>query len=317
MSKNFNLKVNGVELKSNTIYKIAPKKDDNAPDAFRKHDTSKLLVNGVSEGAPCVFNVEQGVWDTGFFPESPCYRGWKSEDIEKAVAARVEYIKKPFELLRGKEVLSHTDDNTFWDSFAASNLWNGRMMDTKQPKHLLELYIASLHRYICTKEYQNQYEYLNASYTVINRDKDVSVAEERKKIKAEALKEYFKMSTSNPGKALEVLRYVGLPHTGDEDATTSIMMDYLDNKKEGHNNSVRLLETLKKAGNNFGYYQINMYTQLADLYQKGVIKKDGGTFSLNNIEIGTDLKAASLSISQSSDKELKELIKAETIRLEA
>jgi hypothetical protein len=263
-----------------------------------------------------VFNVEQGIWDTGFFPNSPCYRGVPKDQVEELVAQRVKHIKKPMEELVGEGRLDHKDTkDSFWLTFGRSNLRTGGYFRTNEPRELLELYIALLHGYVCSKEEQNHPMKRNASYVVIDKNKDISVQEERKQKKAEALKGYFKLAAKEESKSQEVLRYLGLPYTGDEDALSSIVMDYVDHGKEGHNNAERLLATIKKANHNLGYHEINLYCQLSDLFKQGAIKKEGSEYYFKNISLGLDLKAASMKIAK--DKELKELIKQEILALEA
>lgn len=316
MSDKFEIEVGGVTLRSGAIYKIGPKEDTDAPEVYRKHGTSKLLVVGISEGAPCVFDVQQGVWDTGFYINSPCYRGLPKEEVEVLVAERVKHIKEPFEELVGEGKLSHYDTkDSFWLDFGRSNIATDKYFRTSDPKELLELYIALLHGYVCSKEEQNSPFKRNASYVVIDKNKDIGIQEERKQKKADALKEYFKLSAKEEQKGKDVLRYLGLPYSGDESALSSVVMDYVDNKKEGHKNAERLLATVKMANNNLQYYEINLYCQLSDLFKKGVIRKEGSEYYLKNTSLGLDLKAAAKKISKDSD--LKETIKEEMLALEA
>ena len=316
MSEGFNIEVGGVTIKNDAIYKIGPKKDDDAPEAYRKLGTSKLLVEGITEGAPCVFNVEQGVWDTGFYENSPCYRGIDKDKVKVLVAERVKHIKEPMEELIGEGKLTHHDTkDSFWLTFGMANLRTNGYFRTSQPKELLGLYIALLHGYVCSKEDQNHPMKRNATYTIIDKNKDISVQEDRKQKKAKALREFFTLSAKDQGKAKEVLRYIGLPYSGDEEALSAIVMDFVDNQKEGHNNAERLLKTVEKASHNLGYHEINLYTQLSDLYKQGVIKREGGEYLLRNVPLGLDLKAASMKIAK--DKELKEIVKYEMLALEA
>lgn len=314
MSKDFTIKVNGVEIKPDSLYQIIPKKDDDAPDYYTKNGTSKLLMQGITDGAPCLFDSNLNVWDTGFYENSPCYRGWSGTDIKTQVEALKKHIVEPFEALRGKGTLSHLDTkDSFWLSYASSNIYNGKVFNTAKPDDLLELYIALLGKHVCSKKDENSPFQKKAKYLVENKDAVVGVREERQRFKAEAIASVFKLKEVNKEKLKEVLTYLGLPAT-DDDGLVSVVMDYVENSKEGHNNSKRLVETINKVNSKSGAIEINIYGQLLELFRKGSISKVGSEYFLGEDSIGLDLKSAALTIKKS--KPLQEKLKKELVKLE-
>lgn len=307
-------KVNGLELKTDSLYQIMPKKDDDAPEYYTKNGTSKLLMQGISAGAPCLYDQRTKSWDTGFHEKSPCYRGWKSQDVVNQVKALQKHIVEPFEELREEGTLSHKDTkDSFWLSFGASNLWNGRILNTNNPEELLELYIAALHGHICTRDKQNDPRYKGASYTIENKDAVVGVREERKKKRAEAITSFGKLLETNKDSLKEVMLYLGLPST-DDDGLLSVVMDYVENPSQGHNNAERLLDTIKKASTKTGAQEINIYSQLHTLFKKGVIRRISSEYYLDDNSLGMDLKSAAAKVKKS--KPLKDILAAEIVKLE-
>jgi len=316
MSKEFSFKINDIEIKSSSIYEIVPKKDDDAPEHLRKHGTSKLLLSGVTDGAPCRFDEVSGIWDTGFHENSPCYRGWKDQDKQNLIKVLRENIVQPIEELKGEGILSHLDKkDSFWLTFGMASLKNGRLLNTSNPLHLLELYIMAHTKKVAPKgDQENNPMYLSARYSIINKEKSVSVREERKLKKAEAINSFFNLKTTDKNKLEEVLNYLGFRSTSEE-AITSVVMDYIENPKEGHNNAVRLLDTIKKANSDSGYKEINTFTQLSDLFKKGVIKKVSSEYFLGDKSLGMDLKSASIKVSKTA--ELKKRLREEMLKTEA
>lgn len=292
--------VNGVSFKKNTLYEIRPKKDDNAPEAFIKHNTTKLLVNGISQGAPCIFRNK--VWDTGFYEDSPCYFGHDKDKVKDLVSKLNKYIVKPYKDQYGIE-LSHIDKpDSFWLSFGASNLYTGRMLNTEKVDELLELYIAVLHKHVATKEQENNPMYLRASYTVVDKAEVVEVSQERAKNRVKALTKFMSLHDSKKSIAEQVLNYIGLPSMSDSMIET-VIDDYVRDPKQGHNNAVRLIEVINKTESPRGIAELNMYGNLSILLKSGKLQKTNQRYYFDGEELGTDLKriAANMATTKKDD----------------
>ena len=95
MTKNdFTIKVPGIdfEIKSNTIYTVKPKVDPKAPDGFRNHGTTKVIHPAVGDTVTAPFDVAMGVWDTGFYPHSPCLRAMSEREREEHLKNIKKYL---------------------------------------------------------------------------------------------------------------------------------------------------------------------------------------------------------------------------------
>lgn len=137
--------VNNLDIKSNSIYKIENKPDMNAPSGYREMGTTKLPSEGIGNSVPCRFvvndhNTGKGVYDTGLYIGSPCFKGKGEKEQERVVADLREHIVKPYEALHGMAILDHKN-LSFWDNFSV-DLWEGRFFNTSNVEDLLDLYIA-------------------------------------------------------------------------------------------------------------------------------------------------------------------------------
>lgn len=303
--KEFSFTVNGIEIKSDSLYQVVPKPDLNAPDGFVKWGTSKLLMNGVKESAPCSFNDYKRVWDTGFYQESPCYVGMPVNDVKVKVGALVENIFQPYENLMGAGTLDHRQSNNeFWDSFGG-DLYNGKVYNTSDPKELLELYMAILHFNVVKPEDKSQHFAAKAKYCIVNKDSVTTLKEEKAFNKAEAIGNFYTLVNNNKEYLLHILEYIGVISTRklEDRVLTNIVMEFLEDKKQGANNIKRFIETVKKATNPKGKEQLKVFSWLTELRRKRLITEQYGELYLDESVLGGNLKDATVKVI--ADKDLK------------
>lgn len=301
----FSFQINGIEIKSNSLYQIVPKPDLNAPDGFVKWGTSKLLQNGIKESAPCFFDDRKQVWDTGFYKESPCYIGMSKTDVETKVEALNEYIVAPFEELMGEGTLDHKkSNNAFWDGFGG-DLYNGKVYKTSDPKELLELYMAILHFNVVKPEDKSKPFAKKASYAVVNKEAVTSLKEQRNADKAEAIGTYYTLLNNNKKQLLNVLEFISLVSNRKlEDKTlTSIVMEFFEEKKQGTNNIKRFLEVAKKVNTPKGKEELNVFASLTALRRARKITEEYGELYLDGTLLGGNLRDATVKVI--ADKDLK------------
>lgn len=301
----FSFKINGIEIKSDSLYQVVPKPDLNAPDGFVKWETSKLLMNGIKESAPCNFNEYKKVWDTGFYSESPCYAGMPKSDVQTKVDILIESVRAPYEDLMGEGALDHKQSNNeFWDSFGG-DLYNGKVYNTSDPKELLELYMAILHLNVVKPEDKSKHFASKAKYCIVNKDSVTSLKEEKSFNKAEAIGNFYTLLNNNKKQLLNVLEFIGVisSRTLEDRVLTNIVMEFFEDKKQGANNIKRFIETHKKTLNPKGKEELNVFAWLTELRRKRIITEEYGELYLDGSVLGGNLKDATVRVI--TDKDLK------------
>lgn len=306
MSKEkFSIEINGITIKGDTLYQVIPKVDLNAPDGFVSNGTSKLLMDGIDEGAPCAFNEYQKVWDTGFYVKSPCYAGKKVSDVEILVAELQEHIVKPFEEFHGENALDHkASNNPFWDNFGGK-LRNGKVFNTNKPKDLVELYIAILHNWVASPEGKSQN--LKASYCIVNKEAATSVKEQRQGEKLEGIGNYYTMLNNNREELLDILEYNTIisDRKMDDKTLTGVVMTLFEDPKEGFNSIKRFVEAVKRNKFPKSREEFSIHSSLTELRRKRKITQQYGELYFGDELLGSNLKDATARVMKDKDLKIK------------
>ena len=107
--------IDGFKVMPESNYIIKNKTDYDAPSAFVKVGTTKLPSAGVGESFQCRYvrtSRDTGVWDTGFYEQSPCYSHLKPGEKELAVKKLMKNVVEPYEAYTGiTGQLAHTNDD--------------------------------------------------------------------------------------------------------------------------------------------------------------------------------------------------------------
>ena len=169
-TKDWEIKINGITLKSNTIYEVKPKYDADANIGFKKNNTSKLLSKGTAESLCIPFNEQRQLWDTGLEESSPRYLNWNISEVKTLVASLKNAIADPFESTREEGVLSNKEKNKFWDTYTV-DIYVGRLFNTKNEKDALDLYLAVANYMVTEKNNKENKkpDSIKAHYDIENR----------------------------------------------------------------------------------------------------------------------------------------------------
>jgi len=305
--KGFSLEINGIEIKSDTLYQVIPKPDLDAPDGFIKYETSKLLMKGIKESAPCHFDDNKRVWDTGFYPTSPCYEGMNREDINTKVEALVSNIVEPYESIMGENILDYRQSNNeFWDNFGG-DIYNGKVFNTKDQKDALELYIAVLNMHVVRPEDKSKPFASKAKYCIVNKEAAVSLKEQKQYEKAEAIGNFYTLLHNNKELLFNILEYIGVISNRklDDKTITGIVMEFLEDKKSGSNNIKRFLEAKKQSNTPKGKQEFETFAILTQLRRSRVITEEYGELYLNGTVLGGNLKDATARVIKDKDLKIK------------
>jgi len=309
MKKDFEIKIPGMDfvIKSNTIYTVIPKPDPNAPDGFKEHGTTKLIHPDVTQTVAAPFDVDMGVWDTGFYPYSPCLKGMTEKEKEEHVKQVTELIVKPVEQIKGEGILDHSAKNNFFDDFPIA-LYNKVSFNTAEPMQLLMLYLVILGRELAPKEFSSQPQFKKAAYQVVNREKEISNKQQIEIDKGRAIGEFYSLLKSNKEKLGIILSYLGISTTSmqDEDTFITVFQRFLNDKQDGYRNSKIFLDTLNKFSSKDGEEELYIYRALNQLYDKGEIKSFKQEFFLKDHNLGNSIKHAAMYVSSKPD--IKKLI---------
>lgn len=309
MKTDFEIKVPGTDfvIKSNTIYTVIPKPDPNAPDGFKEHGTTKLIHPDITNTVAAPFDVDMGVWDTGFYEYSPCLRGMTQDEKIAHVKNVQEHIVDKIEQIKGKGTLDHSAKNNFYDDFPIT-LYNKMAFNTADPAQLLMLYLAILGKELAPKELSGHPMFKKADYQVVNREREISNKQQIEIDKSRAIGEFYGLLKSDNKKLSILLNYLGISRTviEDEDTFITVFTRFLEDKEDGYRNSSIFLKTLEKFSTKEGEEELYIFKSLNDLLDKGVLKVFKQEYFLGDHNLGNSIKHAAMYAS--AKPEIKKLI---------
>lgn len=298
-TNDFTIKVPRInfEIKANTIYTVKPKVDPKAPDGFRKHGTTKIIHPSVGDTITAPFDVAMGVWDTGFYEFSPCLRGMSPREIKDHLENVQKHLVEPVEAIKGKDVLRHNADNTFYDEYVIT-LTNKMAFNTAEPLQRLALYLAVLSYQLTPEEEEGNRLFKHSAFVVVNRDKAISAKDKTKIDSGKAMGEFYYLLKQDKPKLLSILKYLGISNTTIQDTDTFITVfdRFLNDKQDGYRNGNIFLEHIEKFNTEEGEKELNVFTLLNKLYDKGVVKVKKREFYFKDHNIGNSLKHAAAKV---------------------
>lgn len=301
----FKVTVHGFEIKSNTIYQVVPKPDEDAPDGFRRERTTKMLSPRISESVGCVKNPNTNTWDTGFYLYSPCYKHVPMEERELKVKNVVENIKDPIENIYGGGDRLNQNNDEFWDDYSFE-IANKTIFNTAEPRDLLNLYMGVLHGTLAPKDKASTEQFRGAMYCVVNKNEVIDRKLSKDLNYNKAVGSFYAMMENDKPGLIGILNFIGLPATIDTDEVTlnNSVTNYLKNKQSGDQNTEIFLETFNYAKTESGKREIQIYQDLKELAKKGIIRKEGTEYRLGETNLGTSFKVAAKTVS--NDPKLQE-----------
>lgn len=307
------IEVNGLLIKADTLYKVDNKLDMDAPDGFIKEGTSKIPSEGVSNVITCRYveiNDREGVYDTGFYAGSPCYRGKSDAEQKSIISTLKKYIVKPFEDFYGKpDILSHLNLE-FWDNYTVE-LFAGRVFNTNDPKDLLDLYISLRSFDLTPVGQEGNPAFSRADYTVKDSDSSLSVAKQRALDRMDAITNFGILVKEDPKmashllKALEALRPNMSMDARELKITLTMWLDKAVTNPDRFNSFYSKLETES------GKDEIVLLSNVRKMILSRKIRKEGRDYIFDNQVLGSDV--VNIVKNLQSDEELVEI--ADKIRM--
>jgi len=280
-------KVANTEIILGQTYEVVPKFDADAPDGFQKFGTTKLLMEGIGESHGIPFDDSLEIWDTGFDLISLCNTEIPEAEKTSLVNIFKKQIKEKYEEQFKKDLSSADTENSFWKKYRFE-VYNGKTFDTNNVKDLLDLYMALKHYKICEKG-EKSYLARTAAYNVTNKEKVMSVADQRNENKAEAIFTYMNLNKGDKETLLTVLEWLQFTsvRTSDEKTLTRTMMAYLEKDPQHVDN---FLEAYKKSQSEAGKEEMELFAMVMKLISKRKIAYKRKEYYLNDESIGNSPK---------------------------
>lgn len=309
--------LHGFEVKEDSKYVLTDKLDMDAPSGFIAAGVTKLPSDHVSESFQATYNQEMDLWDTGFYPESPCYANENPTDAAIKVKAILKNVVEPYKRFAGiplkdEETLSHKND-AFWTAKAQNfMIYTNQIFDTTRAKDVFTLYFALLTRNVTPKGQEGDPKFNRASYVLVDTTKALKSKDEKASTKFKAIASFSNMLESDKDGLVNILRYIDVNvSVNAENATIMAIFDaYLS---QGQDKINRFNSMVSDYASDAGKEKIQIFNILKSKF--GVDKKIGknskNMFTYDGIEVGPDLASSAENIAKNLIDIKKELLLAD------
>lgn len=303
------LRVANTDVIIGTTYEVIGKKDMDAPLGFQEFNTTKYLIEGIEENRGVTFDEDTKRWDTGFEITSRCNSNMSKDVKDALVNLYNTKIKEPYE--NYYQVKVDATNHDFWQPYMYK-LFTGRKFDTSRPDQLFDLFHALKQGRICEVGEKDPILQRAANYCVRNREKLVSLQEERASDKAEATFTFMTLLKAlDPQKddsLYSILEWMQITNVRDSDEETlkRTVLKQFDNEKLGYDNAKRFLEAYEMTKNPSTKDEMDLFSMLSKLQNKRKLEFKRQQYYLEDTLLGNHLKgAANLAV---KNPEIKELI---------
>ena len=290
--------VNGFAVKADSSYVVKDKKDMDAPSGYIQAGVSKLPSRGVGDSFEVAFistdGGRSGVYDTGFFEYSNCYRELSMDERKPIVAALKKNLLNPYRLAKGNPTAF--ENGTEGEAFIKTQRFmvqSNKTYNTSDIESAMELYFGLLTRQITPKGEEGNTAYEDSSYVVIDLSKDRNVKDERALNEFKAIGAFSSMLGADKERLFAILKYIGmtfLPSIA-ESSIISMFNDYIRNNNSDKTDIFNSL--VVETETKLGLDKVHIYKALKDLSTRATsLTKSSGIYYYNDIEVGSDLKNA-------------------------
>lgn len=307
--------VRGIRITADSVYEVSHKTpQEGAPDLYKKLGSEKIsgpkgvIMNVV--GFPFI----DGVWDTGLFPTSPCFReaGLSLEEAELQAEKNKQFIVEPLIKAGLNRIVSKLEEyenetSEFFNSEVLVPLSIGNQFNTGNPRSRLALYAAILSGELApkgraTKEAsergelnESDYLYNQAQYTITSQTETRSVKEQRELNNNKARGIFWGMLENDKKGLVGIMNYENIPasESDPDSALNSVISKYF----ESFENIDSFLETYEKYKEDPKFKEELQVMNIL-LNERGLkyLERDGRQYVLNGRELGTTPKAVAKTI---------------------
>jgi hypothetical protein len=302
------IKIANMDVVIGNIYEVVPKKDFDAPSGFKEHGTTKLLAPNISEHKAIPFDAIMNIWDNGFDTDSPSNSIIPPLERKSLVDQYNSVIKKPYEDRYRKDM--NSTNNEFWDEYSYE-LYTYKTFNTSNEKDLLDLFQALIHGAICQEGEKDATLQRSANYCIKNREKEISLKEQRAETKFEASVTFstlLALDTKKDDSLFSILEWLGLSNVrkSDKDALKRTVLRMFEDPKSGYDFSERFLDAYSMTQTKIGKDKMDIFSMLQKLKAANMVEIKRQQYYIGGTRIGNHLKEASEVAMQNPD--IKELI---------
>ena len=298
------IKVNGLDIRQGSIYKVVNRPDKSAPDGYQREGSTKVPSYGIGNNIGCNY-VENsvtghGVHDTGLYEDSPCYSNTPKEEVRLKVALLKELIVEPYERYVGQQGVLNHSNKEFWDSYT-TRLEVDRPFRTESASDLLDLFISVLSYQLTPKSEVKNPKFSVSQYIVEDISKAKTHAEESNDNFVTALTNFTVLYSSNKYLAIKLLDYIGITGVSEDIKTSSLNSMLFSWLSTDTSNPNKMNKAYEIASNAKKSNQIILYSKLKDLSRKGAVSNSTGEYYYGDIYLGSDLKTAAENVNSKAD----------------
>lgn len=293
--------VNGLRIYKDTLYVITGKKDESAPTGMVDMGISKMPFPGNRSTCLCRFDRDSNVYDTGFYLNSLCYRGWDQKQKEAECERRIRNIMTPY-----MEVVNNPldqSDLSFWDNKTVA-LYSGRTFNTNDPIQLFELYIAMTSFSLTPKELDGDPRFMSSMYCVEDKSVSVDIKALRAQYKVDS---FTKFNTSLSGTQIErdfildLCLYLDIITRVDLEDDGFYKYQFSDWCDREPSNVELFVEAYNRFMEEDAREIPRFHRMIRHLVSKGIIKTTSDGLNLDGFLLGKDMKGAAMRLA--ADKE--------------
>lgn len=294
-------------------YEVIGKKDPDAPKAFKDYNTSKYLMPGIGEKRAISFDEDKRLWDTGFYNDSKVNNKISASEVDKKemVLLYNELVKEPYEK-KYRVNLEPVLGNEFWDNYTY-HLYKGRIFNTDDEQDMLDLYLALQNGRICAVDEKNPTLRNDARYCVKNREREITMFQERAEMKMESLAAFstlLKLDPKTDDRLYTILSWLNLPdlRDSDSDAIKKTVLMHFEDPRLGNDFAERFLKAYEDSQTELGARKFGFFTMAQELWKARVIEFKKQEYFLNGKRIGASMKeiAESCTVNPQNGKVLEE-----------
>jgi len=268
------IKIGNTIIEKGKKYILDHKFDGSAPDGLKKIEATRLPFEK-NTIVDCInYDENQNMYDTGFYPQSPCLQYYTNAEKEELVPVYIKEVKKPFEALKNVDLSAH-ETNEFLKHYRYE-LYVNKEFDTNKPIEMYELFNALLQGYVCNKDEKNPFYRNNAQFNISNPQDVKNKSREKTKKRRQAFEKFVVMADSNRDKLDLVLEYIGRDNPSKVDVE-DLKDDYsiiINDQKTGMDFVERFLEASVKYDSEAGKEEMEFFAGAKRLQKASKIKKD-------------------------------------------
>lgn len=299
----------GFDVRQKRTYEVRNKKDETAPSALIEIGATKIPTADGGDSFQFPFHRigggVDGVWDTGFYEESPCYQNYPAEE-RKEMVKRAKAVLANYRAATG--IAYMFDHSTEEGRATIENTWfHVKAQDvfiSDNPIQVMTLYVSLLTAHLADKDNEDDPQFNNASYSVVDITKLATDADEKADMGFEVI-ELFSTNLKTPAgkeRLINILNFIGI-QTADNISDAGLRQVAMNRVANSSDIYKRLKERLKNADTEKGGLLLEVYAKLRELDGKGLglTKELKKGYYYKGTPVGQDLRKSAENIANNTD----------------